>query len=95
MWHIGKFITLSGDNSQDTSRNSFTGTQMKTLEVYKMLEVTVVGRRTATLGNVLLHITQCVYSAMCFTNCCVHANVLNVHTQVLKKLTSIAVLLCL
>ena len=66
---------------------------MNTREVYRMVDGTVVGRRTATLTNVQLHGTQCVYSAMCFTNCCVHTNVLNVYTQVLRKLTSVAVLL--
>ena len=68
---------------------------MKTREVYRMVDGTVVGRMTATLANVQLHGTQCVYSSMCFTNCCVHNNVLNVYTQVLRQLTSVAVLLCL
>jgi len=60
---------------------------MKTLEVYRMVEAPVVARRTANLANLQLHGTQCVYTAMCFTNCCVHTNVLNVYVQVLRKLT--------
>jgi len=28
---------------------------------------------------------------MCFTDCCVHTNVLNVYVQVLRKLTSVVV----
>jgi len=66
---------------------------MKTREVYRIAEGAVVARRTATLANQQLHVTQCIYSAMCFTNCCVHTNVLNVYVQVLRKLTSVGVLL--
>ena len=68
---------------------------MKTHEVYGMVESTVVGRKTATLASVQLNGTQCIYSAMCFTNCFVHTNVLSVYVEVLRKLTSVAVLLCL
>jgi hypothetical protein len=60
-----------------------------------MVEGTVVARRMATLANVQLHGTHCIYRAMCFSNCCVHTNVLNVYVQVLRKLTSVVVLLCL
>jgi hypothetical protein len=62
---------------------------LKTREVYRMVECTVVARKKATLENQQLHGTQCIYSAMCFTNCCVHTDVLNVYVQVLRKLISV------
>jgi hypothetical protein len=68
---------------------------MKTREVYRIAEGPVVTRRTATLANLQLHDTQCIYIAMCFIICCVHTKMLNVYVQVLRKLTSFAVLLCL
>jgi hypothetical protein len=60
---------------------------MKTRELYRMAEGPVVARRTATLANLQLHDTQYIYSTMCFTNCCVHTNVLYAYVQVLRKLT--------
>jgi len=54
---------------------------MKTSEVYRMVNVPVIARRTATLANLQLNDTQYTYSAMCFTACCVHTNVLNVYIQ--------------
>ena len=68
---------------------------MKTRELYRMVDAPVVARRTATLANLQLNGIQCTYSAMCFTNCFVHTNVLNVYIQVLRKMTSVGVLLCL
>ena len=49
--------------------------------MYRMVDVPVVASRTATLANLQLNGIQCTYSAMCFTDCCVHTNVLNVHIQ--------------
>jgi hypothetical protein len=57
-----------------------------------MVEGPVLARRMTTLASQQLHGTQCIYTAMCFTNCCVHPKVLNVYVKVLRKLTSVAVL---
>ena len=54
---------------------------MNTCEVYRMVEASVVAKRTATLGNLQLHGTQCIYTAMCITNCCVRTIVFNVYIK--------------
>jgi len=55
-----------------------------------MVEGPVIARRTATLPNPKLRDTQLIYTTLCFTNCCVHPNVLNLYAQVLAKPTDIA-----
>jgi hypothetical protein len=56
-----------------------------------MEEVSVVAQRTVKLANMQLHGTQCIDSAMCFTECCDQLNVLNVYVQVLRKPTDIVI----
>jgi len=68
---------------------------MKTRDGGRKVKVTRLGRETATLENLQLEGTQRIYTTMCFMNCCVQQNVLNVFVQLLCKLTSVVVLLCL
>jgi len=71
-------------------RNFLSGIQTHALFGYMSWPIHRAERKNNYIG------TQWIYTAICFTNCCVHLNVLHEWAQVLKKPTDILfdIILC-